>query len=146
MNPPSSSEMPNLNLPLPNVELEPTGQLYSNPNINRESIEQLPKPQTGDSTVQGAISPIAPPAHYDPKQNIQVGQPADNSIPIQQLTANYPTVASDGRRLEKEWITKIKQIIATTRHDPYMQSQGIKISKANYIKKRYNKDIKLDNG
>jgi hypothetical protein len=146
MNPSSPSEMPSLNLPLPHIELDPAKQTYSNPNTNRESIEQLPKPQTIINAVQNAALPAASPIYYAPGQNISVNQPVNNYIPVQQLMTNFPAVARDGRRIEKEWVVKIKQIINATKNDPYMQSQGIKMSKADYIKKRYNKDIKLDNG
>ena len=146
MNPSSPSEMPSLNLPLPHIELDPAKQTYSNPNTNRESIEQLPKTQTNVNAAQNAALPVAPLTFYPPGQNVSVNQPFNNSMSVQQLMTNFPAVARDGRRIEKEWVVKIKQIINATKNDPYMQSQGIKMSKADYIKKRYNKDIKLDNG
>lgn len=49
----------------------------------------------------------------------------------------------DGGALDQEWVDKAKDIIARTHADPYMQSLEIGRLKAQYIKARYNKDIKI---
>jgi hypothetical protein len=51
--------------------------------------------------------------------------------------------AEDADLIEKTWVEKAKQIVAETRGDPYTQNKEINKVKADYIKKRYNKDIKL---
>lgn len=50
--------------------------------------------------------------------------------------------AADGDVIEKEWVEKAKKLVATTRTDPYQQVREINQLKAEYLKKRYNKDIK----
>ena len=50
--------------------------------------------------------------------------------------------ASDIDLIEKEWVQKAKAIVAHTHGDPYTQNKEINKIKADYIKKRYNKDIK----
>lgn len=62
----------------------------------------------------------------------QAGQPA--------ITAQ---VVDDGDVIEKDWVEKAKRIAAAYRADPYRQSEEMTIFKANYMKKRYGKDIKL---
>ena len=52
-------------------------------------------------------------------------------------------LASDIDLIEKEWVEKAKAIVARTHGDPYTQNKEINKIKADYIKKRYNKDIKL---
>ncbi len=54
-----------------------------------------------------------------------------------------PQIADDTDLIEKEWIIKAKEIVARTRHDPYQQNKEVEQMKADYMKKRYNKDIKL---
>ena len=54
-----------------------------------------------------------------------------------------PMVADDIDLIEKEWVKKAKDIVAMTIGDPYRQNQQISEMKVDYIKKRYNKDIKL---
>jgi hypothetical protein len=44
--------------------------------------------------------------------------------------------------IEKEWVSKAKQIVEQTRDDPYKQSEGLTMVKMDYMKKRYNKSIK----
>jgi hypothetical protein len=52
-------------------------------------------------------------------------------------------IVDDGDLIEKEWINRIKQIVAATRNDPYKQSEQLAALRAEYMKKRYGKDIKL---
>lgn len=58
-------------------------------------------------------------------------------------TAGMPMIADDTDLIEKEWVDKAKQIVARTSHDPYLQNKEINKMKADYLKKRYNKDLKL---
>lgn len=52
-----------------------------------------------------------------------------------------PDEAADTELIEKEWVVKAKQIIESTGQDPYLQQEEISKMKADYVKKRYNKDI-----
>lgn len=55
-------------------------------------------------------------------------------------------IADDADLIEKEWVTKAKQIIEQTQTDPRLQSNELSKVKAEYVKKRYNKDIKTSEG
>jgi hypothetical protein len=63
------------------------------------------------------------------------------SLPIQ-----TPAVADDVDLIEKDWVLKVKQIVAKTRGDPYAQTKAINKLRADYLKKRYNKELKLIDG
>jgi len=52
--------------------------------------------------------------------------------------------ADDGDLIEKEWVNKAKQIVERTRDDPYKQSGELTTFKADYMKKRYGKSIKVN--
>ena len=55
-----------------------------------------------------------------------------------------PTQASDDSdRIEKSWVIKAKQIVESTRNDPYKQSEELSLFKADYMKKRYNRTVKV---
>ena len=54
-----------------------------------------------------------------------------------------PVIADDADLIEKEWVIKAKEIVERTRQDPYTQNKEVEQIKADYMKKRYNKDIKL---
>ncbi len=77
-----------------------------------------------DDTAQ--VAPIAPKA--------QVG-----SIAV----AQTPAVAADKDEIEQQWVTKAKKIVEQTKSDPYLQERAVSRLQADYMKKRFNKDIKL---
>lgn len=54
-----------------------------------------------------------------------------------------PVNADDKDVVEKEWVIKAKEIIASTKEDPYRQSHDMAAFRADYLQKRYNKAIKL---
>ena len=68
-------------------------------------------------------------------------QPAPTAQPL----AGVPLVAADDDLIEKEWVDKAKKIVHETRSDPYAQEHEVSKLQADYIKKRYGKDVKLPN-
>lgn len=57
---------------------------------------------------------------------------------------DHPVIAEDGDLIEKEWVDMAKRIVERTKDDPYKQSTELTRVKADYMKKRYNKEIKID--
>ncbi len=51
--------------------------------------------------------------------------------------------ANDVDLIEKEWVRKAKLIVERTLNDPYTQSDELSKAKADYIKKRYGRDVKI---
>jgi hypothetical protein len=64
----------------------------------------------------------------------------DNTVALQATT---PVAADDNDLIEKEWVSKAKEIVEHTRQNPYQQSKELNLFKADYMKKRYNKTLKL---
>ena len=54
-----------------------------------------------------------------------------------------PLVADDVDVIEKEWVDKAKKIVSSTKEDPHAQEQQVSKLQADYLMKRYNKQIKL---
>ena len=81
-----------------------------------------------------------------PSQPIQAAAPAPAApASAAATTANPGLVADDDNDLiEKEWVAKAKQIVERNRNDPYKQSEELTLFKADYMKKRYGKTIKVD--
>lgn len=52
-----------------------------------------------------------------------------------------PEEAGDNDLIEKEWVLKAKQIVEHTAEDPFNQQEELSKMKAEYLKKRYNKDL-----
>ena len=95
--------------------------------------------QPGTSTVQ-PVSPAPPP--------VVVVSPAVTApappTPAPTLDTN-PLSAADDELIEKAWVDKAKKIIQETKTDPYSQESEVSKLQADYIKKRYGKDIKVNN-
>lgn len=71
---------------------------------------------------------------YDPSQ-VQPTQP--------QPAVNSPLIADDNDLIEKEWVEKAKQIVAQTKSDPRKQNIELNKMKAEYLRLRYQKEVKL---
>lgn len=54
-----------------------------------------------------------------------------------------PALAEDRDVIETEWVNKAEQIVSKTRHDPYQQAKALNALKADYIRKRYGKEVKV---
>ncbi len=49
----------------------------------------------------------------------------------------------DGDALDIEWVQKAKAIVEQTHDDPYVESQALNKLKADYLKNKYGKDLKI---
>jgi hypothetical protein len=132
MNPPSS-EAP-IHLPPPVTEKAPS----------KGAGEQAPRGgETAPSPESSAqAAPAAAPAFIPlptPPAMSTTARPADNTATGQ----SNPAQASDIDLIEKEWVNKAKAIVGRTRDDPYKQSEELTVFKADYMKKRYNRAVKL---
>ncbi len=70
-----------------------------------------------------------------------MGMPAGQTVPDARALVPVPGEAADSDLIEKEWVLKAKQIVEHTADDPFMQQQELSKMKADYLKKRYNKDL-----
>lgn len=72
------------------------------------------------------------------------GTPLGNGAsPLAAQHTTTPLQAADNDLIEKEWVIKAKQIVEKTKDNPYEQQKAIEKFKADYMKKRYNKTIKV---
>lgn len=130
------------------------------PSTNTNDDMQLPPVQPG----AGSTAPQGDVAQPSPAPESEVAAPAPSAeppmtVPAQPAAAPAPTsspatasvngddqtpaIADDADLIEKEWVEKAKQLVEQTKNDPHKQNEVINKFKADYIKKRYNKDIKL---
>lgn len=83
-----------------------------------------------------STNPMPQQANHNPEASLP-------SAPQTSKSPHAPTIADDNDLIEKEWVNKAKLIVAKTKDDPREQSKELYKYKADYIKKRYNKDIKV---
>jgi hypothetical protein len=117
-----------------------------------------PSPESEQGQERQAEAPPARPEQSgnQPKQPALPAIPddipaADQPVigaPSQDVTTPIPVdpkaIAHDTDRIEKEWVDKVKNIMAKTHDDPFLQKDQMSKVKAEYIQKRFNKTIKTD--
>ncbi|HSW85424.1 MAG TPA: hypothetical protein VLF79_02305 [Candidatus Saccharimonadales bacterium] len=122
--------------PPPKASISNTSASEKRPERAVKNVEAAPISQTPPSLnmVSSTIPlPVPPIAATAPTQPVKTS-----------IIKNTPLVADDDNDLiEKEWVLKAKQIVERTRNDPHRQSEELTIFKADYIKKRYGKTIKV---
>lgn len=99
--------------------------------------EQTPEREQYMQGLDRASQPASPPIAAAP---MPVVVPVPSMAPVQDDTA-MPTVANDDDLIEKEWVDKAKKIIADTRDDPYRREREVNRLQADYLKKRYGKEL-----
>lgn len=117
---------------LPNVEKKPLPTPEQQP--AQETREVKTQSSGGDASSKAPQAPVAPP--MPPAPAAQKAKPSTSA-------KDTPHTAGDDDVIEKEWVEKAKQIVAETRHDPYLQEQEVSRLQADYLKKRYGKEVKL---
>lgn len=116
-----------------------------------EAEPHLPNPETtGERShereqnmqqVDRSAAPAPPPAAVPlPPQVVPVPV-----APTASDDSASPTIAADDDLIEKEWVDKAKKIIAETRDDPYRREQEVSKLQADYLRKRYGKDLGVSN-
>lgn len=101
-------------------------------------------------TGQSAPPPQAPPIGQtnDPAQDDNMAAMGysnqGQAVQSQTMAFGMPAIADDTDLIEREWVDKAKEIVERTMGDPHEQNDQLTRMKADYLKKRYNKDIKLN--
>jgi len=86
---------------------------------------------------QGETVPVLPPPVVGAVQ-----QPPQPATPIKSATvSDVPLVAADEDLIEKEWVDKAKKIVEETKDDPYRREQEVGKLQADYLRKRYGKEL-----
>ena len=126
-----------------------------NPVKNDENSNNLPQPVSvvndGLATTNrtNSTTPVPPQSQIAINKGVPVvrtplpGTTSTNQNDGQHRT-DSPVIADDNDLIEQEWVDKAKAIIEKTREDPHMQNKEIGEVKADYIKKRYNKEINVN--
>ncbi len=133
-------------LPAPALEHLPPSVNYGQPG------EVLPLPPTPETGLEQHTEQIEQQAEYSaaalqqtavaaPVLPIPVATaPADDASPVS-LSDDTPLVANDDDLIEKEWVDKAKKIIVATRDDPHRREQEVGKLQADYLLKRYGKEL-----
>lgn len=138
MNPDSLNPQPSTELPKPTLLETPRTVVENQPSTKSEAVElnAVHAEQPGSATLQPLALPVpsglpmqAPPVKVPISQTVQ--------------STYVPSDAADTDLIEKEWVIRAKALVENTKEDPHLQNKEMSKFKADYIKKRYNKDVKV---
>jgi hypothetical protein len=123
---------------------------YRSPEMPASTREAAPAPEAGRGSVEAREAapqqgggPVVVPALPTMPSLPPPPQAANSTTPQSSTQDSNPMIASDEDVIEKEWVDKAKKIVAQTKADPYTQEKEVSKLQADYIKKRYGKEIKL---
>lgn len=104
----------------------------------RRTLERVnSSPERGHE--QGSQTSAATPTALPTPVVIPSTTPVNNAAAAP--SDDNPAVASDDDLIEKEWVDKAKKIIADTRDDPHKREQAVGKLQADYLKKRYGREL-----
>lgn len=121
----------------PNTEVsQPIGE-ESN---DSRTIEAAPSRQEASPANQPPVQiPVVPQTSV---QDYTKTTPVNTTSTTLQKDDN-DLIAGEGDRIEKQWVDRAKAVIAQTQDDPKRQKDEISKIKAEYIKKRFKKVIRV---
>jgi|SRR5581483_4498363 len=141
MSPTSPDTQPGFELPTPNSEALPA--------VPPAEAAPLPAElQSKQAELPGSSLPPVPPAPTaaaEPPASPAAGVPGPTPA-VAAPTDTNPAMADDVDLIEKEWVDKAKAIVERTREDPHQQNKQLNEFKADYMKKRYGKEMRLTDG
>ena len=132
-------------LPAPNIGPEYSAPSYGQNLENKPSLPTLEndiergtervEQRSEAAPVAVTATPVLPPPAL-PAPPIPADLTATGSV-----TSDAPLVANDDDLIEREWVDKAKKIIIQTKDDPYRREQEVGKLQADYLFKRYGKEL-----
>jgi hypothetical protein len=140
MNEPHSDNQPSFELPQPIMDNQKSvPETQDTQNFTEKSGSQGTEMASSQQFIDPSASSNASQSPVFSPAIVPVQATPTPSVP----SISTPPIADDVDLIEKEWVEKAKEIVNKTKDDPYAQNQEMTKIKADYLKKRYNKDIKL---
>ena len=99
-------------------------------------MPQVPQaaPQSAPAVQPASPLPVIP--------DVQAVQQAAAQAPAAPAGTGNPAIADDVDVIEKEWVDKAEEVIGKTAGNPHAEEEAVEDLQIDYMKKRYNKDVK----
>lgn len=125
-------------LPSPvDTKVQMTGPPDAESGSNSSRAETLSPAQERPNTVPALVTTqVAQVATDDTSSTAALPQTQS------QAQSSNPQIADDVDVIEKEWVDKAKSIVSSTKDSPHMQEKEVSKLQADYLMKRYGKQIK----
>ncbi|OGL22704.1 hypothetical protein A2707_05365 [Candidatus Saccharibacteria bacterium RIFCSPHIGHO2_01_FULL_45_15] len=128
---------PQFNPEQPATNYEQGGELGQNLANPERAGERTPEREQNMRSIDRNSTPLPPPVFPIPIPQTPVQQPAQTVV----VDDGNPVLAGDDDLIEKEWVDKAKKIITETRDDPYAREREVNKLQADYLQKRYGKEL-----
>ena len=129
-------QLPQVNVAPETQPIQPDMGSVESDSISVEKVTQTPEiGRNGEMANTDLTGQVAAPVIMSSSV-----QPADDSRD-DAATDDNPVVASDSNVIEKEWIDKVKQVVSSTKDNPYEQQNKVSKLMADYVLKRYGRKI-----
>lgn len=132
--PPNPNLLPPLP-PSPDQPAVPGPELPSAP----ATPEVAPLPPANTPSAPAPALPVPP---LQPPPSLTPPAPATPPPPAPPAVGPAPSTAGDVDVIEKEWVNQADKIIEQTKGDPYVEEEAEEALQQDYLKKRYNHDVK----
>ena len=139
-------QSPNFNLPPVAPKGAESLPLSSSPEISHYTPENVPEKSQEVLGDNESHERIKQPLQQPGSTTLPSPQPSDDTVVTPVVDPITPTIANDDDIIEKEWVNKSKKIVTATKGDPYQREQEVSKLQAQYIQKRYGKEVKLPEG
>ncbi len=138
---PEFSPTPQTGEQQPNSGMEAGYNIPPNYALPEQGPERSPEQRPEQSPIE--MAPVAPPQPL-PQQAIPPVPTTPQATPSSdstQVISSNPISANDDDMIEKEWVSRAKQILTQTRDDPYARERAIGELQRDYLMKRYGKQL-----
>ena len=128
---------PQFNPEQPAADYEQGNELGQNLSNPERAGERSPEREQSMRSVDRSSNPLPPPVFSVPLPQVPVTVTPTTGV----VDDANPILAGDDDLIEKEWVDKAKKIIAETKDDPYAREREVNRLQADYLQKRYGKEL-----
>jgi hypothetical protein len=111
--------------------------LPPSPEISDETRAERVEQRSEATPAAVNAMPVLPPLQTVPVPTA----PSTDGGQATSVADDNPIAANDDDLIEKEWVDKAKKIILQTKDDPYRREQEVSKLQADYLRKRYGKEL-----
>ena len=137
---PNAEKTPGLGLPPPSTEQG--GPVFDPSKHTMQHHKAELEPISGEMPPV-AMPPALPVMPAMPTVPNPLADATGAPIAAQPMSAAAAVTNDNSDDLDEEWVNKAKAIVEQTKSDPFLESRELSKVKADYLKIRYNKQIKV---
>lgn len=120
-----------------------TGLGLPQPSLTQGQVSDAPESLSNHEQVSG-VNATPSPRISGLSPNASTQDTLAQNAALATAASNDSTTDDSSDALDEQWVTKAKAIVEQTKADPYRESNELNKTKADYLRIRYNKQIKVN--